>query len=657
MRRKLFTYEAVISAVVVIASSALASGAAAAPATGAPTTTTPVTAMVGRTGAPGLPPHCAADGTLVSCTYSYDGTTGTDGTPQAFVVPVGVTTVTIEAWGAQGGNASTEDDVFSTPAVGGLGGYEKGTVTVAAGEDLSVRAGGQPTGPSGGFNGGGGAGPAAATGYDGAAGGGASDVRAGGDGLEDRLLVAGGGGGGANDDHLEHGDAIGGGGGGASGAQSSWCPNDGFLTTCGQGGTTTAGGAAGDSLSPCAADGGLGQGGSGCGGGGGGGYYGGGGGGFTEGTCCGSAPVPIDGPGGGGSGEAVPSATGVVALGGRQNGNGQVRISYTAAHRSAGLSWSAPRRIDAASRGLSAVSCADAAFCVAVDRAGRARVYTGTWSKPVTVADGALAAVSCANRSFCVAVGSATGPGQVGEPLIAVDTHGSWSSSTGPVSGTDENLSGVSCVSADFCVAAGTYQQGGAPGTTAFVQTFDGRTWTPVSQGLIGYYSGDSMQAVSCASRAFCAAGGTAGDRGDIGGLADVDTGGSWTGAQISDDRTQSGGDSGGLGAMACPAVHSCVAAGPDGYVFAYAGGGWVIGDGDPLAAIDSVSCPEAATCVAVDGAGDVVTRYAGLWEVPVDVDGGRSLSSISCPTRRFCLAVDTSGHALVGTRTGGVPG
>jgi hypothetical protein len=46
---------------------------------------------------------CATVGVQVMCTFSYNGTLGSDGTPQDFVVPPGVTSVTIEAWGAQGG--------------------------------------------------------------------------------------------------------------------------------------------------------------------------------------------------------------------------------------------------------------------------------------------------------------------------------------------------------------------------------------------------------------------------------------------------------------------------------------------------------------------------------------------------------------------------
>jgi hypothetical protein len=621
-------------ATLVVASACLVAGASASSATASAATP--------------LPSNCAGNLTVVSCTFSYNGTTGADGTAQSFTVPDGVGQLTIEAWGAQGGTATTVEDVFDQPAVGGLGGYAQGTVSVTAGEVVQINVGGHPTGTSGGFNGGGAAGPAA-SGYFAEPGGGATDVRLAGDDLTDRVLVAGGGGGAASDDNVDHGDALGGAGGGSSGSTSFWCPGS-FMATCGAGATASAGGAAGTSVSPCATDGTLGQGGAGCGGGGGAGYYGGGGGGFDYGDCCGPDTTPIDGPGGGGSGFVSPSATAASMSSDVQYGNGALRISYTARRHYPGLRWSAPRRIDASTGGVSAVSCADATFCVAVDTAGRSTTYDGRWSMPAKVVTGSLSAVSCVSPTFCVAVGSVADPVNFSDPVIAVDNHGTWSSSTGPVAGVEEVLSGVSCVSPTFCVAAGTYQQGGAPGTTAFVQTFDGHSWTVISnEDLTGYASGDSMKGVSCASTSFCAAAGIAGDRADIGGLVDVDSGGTWTGAQISDDRTASFGEEGGLNAIACPAVNSCLAAGPSGYVFRYDGSGWTVGVGDPVSPVTALSCPNSSTCMAGDSAGNVLINEAGMWEVPESVDPGHSVSSLSCPTTRFCVAADTAGRVVVG--------
>ncbi len=193
-------------------------------------------------------------------TFSYTGAADT------YTVPLGVTSIQIEAWGAQGGGSKPcsgplEDD-------GGLGGYAIGNLAVTPGEVLTVYVGQKPTtlegggvGP-GGFNGGGDCGQWAG------GGGGASDVRQDGVALTDRVVVAGGGGGG-NAGCPHHG--AGGDGGGLTGVDGTI--GSGFVA--GTGGTAVAGGIGGGS----GTDGALGVGGTG--GyhvaGGGGGYYGGGG--------------------------------------------------------------------------------------------------------------------------------------------------------------------------------------------------------------------------------------------------------------------------------------------------------------------------------------------------------------------------------------------
>ncbi len=98
---------------------------------------------------------------------------------QTFTVPSGVTSVTIQTYGAQ-----------AFGALGGNGGYASGILAVSPGQVLNVYVGGQN-----GFNGGG-------NGYAAVPrnGGGASDVRVGGTALANRVIVAGGGGGGGAHD-------------------------------------------------------------------------------------------------------------------------------------------------------------------------------------------------------------------------------------------------------------------------------------------------------------------------------------------------------------------------------------------------------------------------------------------------------------------------
>ncbi|HEY5044390.1 MAG TPA: choice-of-anchor D domain-containing protein [Solirubrobacteraceae bacterium] len=213
------------------------------------------------------------------------------GAEQSFTVPVGVSSVRVEAIGAPGGRGFEGGE-------GGAGADVVGALPVTAGEVLYVEVG-WPF-----FNGGGLGGPGGGSGGD------ASDVRTVPNGssgsLGSRLLVAAGGGGGGGAFELGTG-GVGGAAGnpGTNGAGEG----SGFGGAAGGAGTLTGGGAGGSScgiFAPWTGSGGtLGVGGKGGadfgfpetgGGGGGGGYTGGGGG---EGAC---NPIPNAGGGGGGGG-------------------------------------------------------------------------------------------------------------------------------------------------------------------------------------------------------------------------------------------------------------------------------------------------------------------------------------------------------------------
>jgi hypothetical protein len=233
-----------------------------------------------------------------SQTFSFTGGV------QTFTVPACVSTVTVDIYGAQGGN--------DNGVQGGLGGRVQGQLTVIPGEILNIYVGGQGSSTTsasqGGYNGGGGV---SATGTAGT-GGGASDIRRGST-LSNRLVIAGGGGGAAGSaNNVRVGGTGGGLIGGDGGIWPSW-PNSG-----GKGGTQSAGGAAGVACCHTPTPGTLGEGGAGRGdsaggGGGGGGYYGGGGGLFAG--------------GGGGSSFSTNLSNGTTTSGVR-SGHGQITISW-----------------------------------------------------------------------------------------------------------------------------------------------------------------------------------------------------------------------------------------------------------------------------------------------------------------------------------------
>lgn len=243
-----------------------------------------------------------------SLTFNYSGS------PQTIRIPQNVTSVKIEAYGAQGGNG------YSNP--GGNGGYASGNLGVTPGDVLTVYVGGQGQAYSwstrlSAFGGGGRGGPA------GGDGGGASDVRIGAGTLTDRVIVAAGGGGAGFQ------SVAGGAGGGLVGVAGGYA-NVNVYVPGGLPGRQDGGGAGGTGTYPGTA-GTLGLGGDGgrystggndYSGGGGGGYYGGGGG----------AGDPLqrggDGGGGGGGSSYIGGVTNGVTSAGQRAGNGIVIISW-----------------------------------------------------------------------------------------------------------------------------------------------------------------------------------------------------------------------------------------------------------------------------------------------------------------------------------------
>lgn len=235
-----------------------------------------------------------------------------------FTSAVGQTAITVDAYGAQGGNG--------TYYSGGLGGRVQATLTVVPGSSLSIRVGGAGGGPcpGGGLPGynGGGAGNCN-TASDSGNGGGATDLRVTPFALGDRIVVAGAGGGAGFNCSTTTGKPDHGGAGGDLTGQKypSLCTPMG----AGGGGSQVAGGAGGVSGANTAGAGVLGVGGAGSptsgatgvteGGGGGGGYYGGGGG--------------MYGGGGGGSSYVTPSGSSAIThWQGVRSGHGQLIISW-----------------------------------------------------------------------------------------------------------------------------------------------------------------------------------------------------------------------------------------------------------------------------------------------------------------------------------------
>ena len=74
-----------------------------------------------------------------------------------------------------------------------------------------------------------------------------------------------------------------------------------------------------------------------------------------------------------------------------------------------------------------------------------------------------------------------------------------------------------------------------------------------------------------------------------------------------------------------------------------------------------SISCASTSLCVAVDGAGDVLSSSnpaggSGAWTM-INVDGTTPFRGVSCPSLSLCVAVDAAGNVVTSTDpTGGAP-
>jgi hypothetical protein len=320
-----------------------------------------VVAAVILAGCGGLQPPIGATGAMANGSYpalhnKHSQMFSFTGAKQTFIVPTGVTQITVVARGASGPYGAVSGSCIVTS---GLGGLVKATIPVTPGETLAVFVGGEGAlGAAcygeygrgrGGFNGGGNGGRSSYS-DNGDGGGGASDVRQNGSALSNRILVAGGGGGQGGYDLGNNG--VGGAGGGRRGGAGSiggfgHCPVS-QVGEGGGGGTQQRGGAGGEGApyyggyeagrpghhGVVGAGGRGGRGGQslhyyrtpgGGGGGGGGGYYGGGGGGGGGGGEDGC-------PGGGGGGGSAYIEAGATNLkdkrGAAPPGNGQITISW-----------------------------------------------------------------------------------------------------------------------------------------------------------------------------------------------------------------------------------------------------------------------------------------------------------------------------------------
>jgi hypothetical protein len=195
----------------------------------------------------------------------------------------------------------------------------------------------------------------------------------------------------------------------------------------------------------------------------------------------------------------------------------------TVAERQSGSAWSlqpTPNATGAASSTLSAVTCFSGSSCLAIGNyfaADGAQLpfaerWNGTvWTPvPMPFPDGArqifLPGMSCASSTWCMAVGSSWVPWLGLNAFVEHWDGASWSIASAPVP-TDNfgsMLTGISCSAANACMAVGSYQADWAP--LALVERWDGSSWSLATTPNPSNPQGIVLSDVSCTAISACMA-------------------------------------------------------------------------------------------------------------------------------------------------------
>jgi hypothetical protein len=294
-----------------------------------------------------------------------------------------------------------------------------------------------------------------------------------------------------------------------------------------------------------------------------------------------SVPVPVSNVGAL-TGVSCTSATRCVAVGtysNADNANGSLLVETWN-----GKAWTIAPVPQGSGGALTGVSCATAKSCVAVgftvNASGTSLIpiaesWNGAkWSlamppavKGSTVS--VLVSVSCASAAYCVAVGgdlTTTELYSAYSALIETWNGKTWTrvNASAPAISI---LEGVSCVSAARCVAAGAVGTAGTVGTSGFAELWDGRAWR-VTKVAWPAGTGDSLiYGVSCASARSCVAIGITGFNENSDNNSGTAAAASWNGSawRVTSVPSAGKGTASSLISTACPSPADCVAVGRKG--------------------------------------------------------------------------------------------
>jgi streptogramin lyase len=291
---------------------------------------------------------------------------------------------------------------------------------------------------------------------------------------------------------------------------------------------------------------------------------------------------------------------------------------------------------------LNAVSCIPGTTdCVASDSKGNA-FYATNVSATSTASWNAWSgpagvspseAVACPTTSLCL-LADGSDSGYGGNMYYAKSLGGAWTLAYAPSYGVDA----ISCSSASFCVDGqdgfGYFRYSTSPASTS---------WTLESQGSA------TMKSAFCLSSSFCAIADSVGTVHVATSTAQVESS-SWTTTNV--DGTSA------LNGVACTSTTSCLAIDGAGNVLnlAIAGGGGATASKhniDGANSLTAITCT-GSTCVVVDNKGNVFTsaNSGETWTERYQFKD--NMTSVSCSSSTLCVTVDTAGSTAAFNPAGG---
>jgi surface antigen len=398
---------------------------------------------------------------------------------------------------------------------------------------------------------------------------------------------------------------------------------------------------------------------------------------------------------------ACPSAASCVAAGSYFTaGAGRLPLLLTGS----GSSWQpATVKLPAAATpggyanvNLFAVACGSASRCVAVGSytnlsgVAQALLISGSGSswtavvapQPAGALGGGLTHVVCPSATQCVAVGGYTDASGHAQGLLLTGYGSAWTLAKAPLptgAGGDPGVSlgGVACPSASACVVAGRYRDSSAHGQGLLLTGY-GSAWTatraPVPSGAAAN-PGAGLDAVACPSTTACAAVGGYDDSSGHGqGLLLTGYGSTWTATRAPLPSGAAANPFASLGALTCPAVSACMAAGTyasssgnqQALLLTGSGSSWTpatltqspVYQNSPydMACVAATQCLAAAYDLEPSGQGLLAAGGGASWtasDVPAPSnaaaqDPAPTAAALSCPTASECVIVgsyrDSSG-------------